>query len=36
MIYVEHTRHNPPTDNFHIKGQGFNVYGYYELQASPS
>lgn len=33
-VYVEHTRHNPPTDNFFIKAENYVVTGYYELEGS--
>ena len=33
-IYVEHTAHNPPTDHFDVIGQGFRLFGYYELDGA--
>ena len=33
-IYVEHTAHNPPTDHFDVIGQGYRMFGYYELDGS--
>jgi len=31
-VYVEHTSHNPPIDNFDIIGDGYRMWGYYLLE----